>query len=359
MPLREQRGIAPGILRVGKGNESICRADGGIERDVHARHRARKARHAKLTVDIQRSRAGALSVYVHLRRLAGERRFVGYGDGRRAVGNGADLTELLRPVRQNHRHRRAQRQCGAFNVHRHQPVEREQHQRAVLAHGVGDGCARLGVYRLDAPVARGADRGIKRVIAAGLYRAVESFDEGVDLLYRGEDGGLVHRGEKLPRLYILALAHRPAGQGYIPRESNALAAAVGDGAAGDERARDAAALRRGGDELRHDLLRALRHTGARARDEHERENDAHRRHERRNGDDKLFLSVFFQYVHRSPSVVQRVYRLHLCRLVCRIQPEAHADRKAEQHRDQHDRPVHFERDVKAGHNNTYHLQHAP
>ena len=74
------------------------------------------------------------------------------------------------------------------------------------------------------------------------------------------------------------------------------------------------------------------------------------------------MSVFFFPIFLSivlTSVMQRVDGLHLRGLVRRVQPEADADDEAEQHRNEHDRAVHLERQVKARDDHADYPQRTP
>ena len=125
---------------------------------------------------------------------------------RRAVKNSADAAGVFRPIGGADGHAVPNGERGGIDIDRHVPVERDEHQRAVLIHDIIDAVARRGVYLLNPAGDGGAYIAADGITDGAVYLVVER----VELVARrghGEHDGVQIDGREKVALLDLTAAH--------------------------------------------------------------------------------------------------------------------------------------------------------
>ena len=256
---------------------------------VDSRDRARGGGHVPGAVRIERAGADGLAVEQNVR-LRAERGAVireRYGEGIAAAD--LDAARIFRAVFAADGDALAGRRGGGrrFRVHGHAPVERDDHESAVLADDGLHVVAGIGVDRLDAACGGRGEIGVRRAGGRGADLAGEVFEI---VLHRGDrvhDRGLVRGGERLPFGDDIAVCHEIFRDLHAVRHGDFHAVPAGERARARDGGVNVAALH--GDGFRRARVLLLLTGGKHRRKRRHQNGDGHEH----RGDDDIFCSFPF------------------------------------------------------------------
>ncbi len=130
------------------------------------------------------------------------------GHGHQPIPDGGHPAVLLGAVGEGDGQAVAHAQIRlGLNLHLHQPVQGQEHQRAVFIDHIGDIIPRLGVNLLHPPGSGGGDGGAGAGLALGFQVVVQLVHHVLKLGDGSGHGGLIHRGQGVPGRNIVAVLH--------------------------------------------------------------------------------------------------------------------------------------------------------
>ena len=167
--------------------------------------------------------------------------FVGEGDGGARFRQAVHSALQRRPVGQGDGDGLAHGK-GSIQVYGHEPVQGQQHQRAVFIHGVGNRGVHLGVDFFDTPGASGTDTGGIGLARVGGNVAVQLVQNLLQLGDGGEHRRLVHLGNGVPGLDMVPVGDIAGLDLQCLGDGQGLALLGGQGAAAGEHGGDGVLL---------------------------------------------------------------------------------------------------------------------
>ena len=259
--------------------------DGSID----CRNRARRSGHVPCTVRIKRARADGFAVEHNLGRRTERGAVVRERHGERAAPADLDAARIFHAVLAADGDALAGRRGVGrrFGVHGHAPVERDDHESAVLTDDALHVVARFGVNRFDAARGGRGEIGIRRAGGRGAHLAGEVFEI---VLHRGDrvhDRGLVHGGERLPFGDDIAVCHEIFRDLHAVRHGDLYPVTAGERARARDGGVNVAALH--GDGFRRARVLLLLTGGKHRRERRHQNGDGHEH----RGDDDIFCSFPF------------------------------------------------------------------
>ena len=353
LPLTQQLAIGGRVTHIAKDHQRLSCTQLIADTNLNALHRSGVGSCVPGTVNIQFAGADSRAVLsCYLNSISNCIRIILYCNGHFPRKILSDLSGCRSSIREGQCDSCTHRQRGfCFKVYRHQSIQAQDCQGAVLQHHALGRIPLLRIEHLDNTACQSRYSFLAVSIAGQFYLFRQIFQGFLHLSNGRHNRNTVYRCDGSAFCYCLAVCHKKFLQLHGRGNRNRNRSIFCKCTAADQLCVNAAHAHSTGQNtgLGAILLRVL------SGDQRHSCQHADNRHNAHKGNDafySLFLCFihFLCFVHILTSVVQGIDGLHLGCLIRRIKTEYHTDDKAEHHSDQHHSAIQQEGHIQAGNN---------